>query len=224
MKLYYHPVSTTCRPIMQFAAECVITLDLQLVDMFTGENLQPPFCAINPSSCVPLLEDGDFRLGECSEILKYLADTVRSPAYPAELRRRARVNERMDWFNTGLYRDLGYGLIYPQVLPHLRMEDEQAQKAAMAASRDRAKKWLSVLNEHIIGAAPFVCGDEITLADYMGAAYLTVGEVVRLDYSAYPNIVKWLSTMKARPSWASVNEGFYAYFVAPFKDTAFAGL
>lgn len=151
MKLYYHPVSTTCRPILLFAAESGITLDLQLVDLFKGEHLQPAYCAINPSRCVPLLEDGDFRLGECSAILKYLADTVKSPAYPADLRRRARINERMDWFNTGLYRDLGYGVIYPQVLPHLRLENEQAQKAMIDASRDRAKKWLGILDEHIIG-------------------------------------------------------------------------
>jgi glutathione S-transferase len=224
MKLYYHPVSTTCRPILQFAAESGISLDLQLVDLFKGEHLQPAYCAVNPSACVPLLEEGDFRLAECSAILKYLADLVKSPAYPAELRRRGRVNERMDWFNTGLYRDLGYGLIYPQVLPHLRMQDEQAQKALLAASCERAKKWLGVLNDHIVGSATFVCGEEITLADYLGAAYLTVGEVIRLDYSAYPNVVRWLSNMKARPSWSKVNEGFYAYFVAPFKDASFAGL
>jgi hypothetical protein len=30
--------------------------------------------------------------------------------------------------------------------------------------------------------------------------------------------------MKARPSWSKVNEAFYAYFVAPFKDTPFQGL
>lgn len=69
-----------------------------------------------------------------------------------------------------------------------------------------------------------MCGQEITLADYMGAAYLTVGEVTRIDYSAFPNVVRWLSSMKARPSWDTVNEAFYAYFVAPFKDTAFVGL
>jgi glutathione S-transferase len=224
MKLYYHPVSTTCRPIVHFAAESGMKLDLQLVDLFKGEHLQPPFAAVNPSRCVPLLEEGDFRLGECSAILKYLADTVKSPAYPAELKRRARVNERMDWFNTGLYRDLGYGVIYPQVLPHLKYEDAGVQKTVMAASAERAKRWLVVLDEHIIGTSSFVCGNDITLADYLGAAYLTVGEVIHLDYSAYRNITRWLSNMKARPSWSQVNEGFYAYFVAPFKDTAFVGL
>ena len=40
MKLYYHPVSTTCRPIVHFAADSGITLDLQVVDLFKGEHLQ----------------------------------------------------------------------------------------------------------------------------------------------------------------------------------------
>ena len=37
-----------------------------------------------------------------------------SPLYPRDLRRRARVNERMDWINTGLTRELGYHLVYPR--------------------------------------------------------------------------------------------------------------
>ena len=37
MKLYYHPASTTCRPIMLFAAEAGIDIEYQLVDLFTGE-------------------------------------------------------------------------------------------------------------------------------------------------------------------------------------------
>ncbi len=225
MKLYYHPVSTTCRPILQFAAENGITFDLQVVDLFKGEHLQEPYCAVNPSRCVPVLEDGDFRLAESSAILKFLADTVRSPQYPSDLRQRARVNERMDWFNTGFYRDLGYGLIYPQVLPHLKLPDPGVQKAVMEAARGRAKNWLTVLDANIIGSGrDYVCGNEITIADFFGAAMLTVGEVVRLDYSAYPNVVRWLGKMKARPSWDKVNEAFYAYFVAPFKDTPFEGL
>jgi glutathione S-transferase len=46
---------------------------------------------------VPVLEDGDFRLTEGSAILKYLADSIDSPAYPKGLKERARVNEMMEW-------------------------------------------------------------------------------------------------------------------------------
>jgi glutathione S-transferase len=225
MKLYFHPVSTTCRPVMLFAAESDIKLEFQLVDLFKGEHMQEPYCTVNPSRCVPLLEDGDFRLAESSAILKYLADTVKSPAYPSDLKQRAHVNERMDWFNTGFYRDFGYGLLYPQILPHYKNEDQKVQNAIISAGRERAKKWLGVLDANIIGPAHgYVCGNTISIADYLGAAIVTTGEVIRLDYSAYPNIQRWLANMKALRRWKSVNEGFYTHFVAPYKDTPFQGL
>ena len=46
MKLYFHPVSTTCRPIMLLAAAQNIAIDYQLVDLFTGDNLKPQFLEI----------------------------------------------------------------------------------------------------------------------------------------------------------------------------------
>ena len=76
-----------------------------------------------------MLEDGDFRLTESSAILKYLADKVDSPAYPKDLKKRARVNEMMDWLNTGFYRDFGYGLVYPQIFPHHKRPSDEAQAA-----------------------------------------------------------------------------------------------
>ena len=39
MKLYYHPASTTCRPIMLLAAVERISLDYHLIDLFAGEHL-----------------------------------------------------------------------------------------------------------------------------------------------------------------------------------------
>ena len=225
MKLYYHPASTTCRPIMLLAAAEKIELDYQLVDLFTGENYQPAFTAINPNQAVPLLVDDNFQLTESSAILKYLADKFHAPSYPAELLARARVNERMDWFNTGLYRDLGYGLVYPQVLDSYKKGDDQAQRQHLAWSRAKAKHWLEILDRHLLsGKTRFVCGDTLTLADFMGACYVSLGDVIRIDYSAYPNITRWLADMKALPYWNNTQEGFYQDFVGAFNDKTFEGL
>ena len=225
MKLYYHPVSTTCRPIVLLAADENIELEYHLVDLFKGEHMKPEFLAINPSHAVPVLEDGDFHLSEGSAILKYLAEKTGSRTYPADPRKRARVNQLMDWFNTGLYRDLGYGLIYTQALPPFKYSDDKVQAAVIARSKEAARGWLKILDENLIGPRnAYLGGNEITLADYLGAAYLTAGEVIRLDYSAYPNICRWLASMKARPNWAKANEGFYAHFVTPYKDAPFEGL
>ena len=222
MKLYHHPVSTTSRPVVLFAAEEGIDLDLQVVDLFTGEHYKPEYAVINPSRQVPVLEDGDFRLSESSAILKYLADKIDSPAYPKDLRKRARVNERMDWFNTGFYRDFSYGMLYPQIFPFMRRPDDTVQAGTVAWGKDKAVGWLKVLDEGIIGPeSNFVCGDKMTIADYLGPLMVLGGEVICCNLAAYPNISRWLGNMKKLKNWTKVNEGFYQYVVAPNKDKEF---
>ena len=175
MKLYYHPVSTTSRPVMLFAAEAGIPLDYQLVDLLTGEQYQPAFSAINPSHQVPVLEDGDFRLTEASAILRYLADMHVSDAYPSSPHMRARINERLDWFNTGFNRDFCYSFIYPQIFPTMRRADNALQAGTIAHGREKALGWLKVLDENIIGPHhDYVCGDAISIADYLGLSLIHI--------------------------------------------------
>jgi glutathione S-transferase len=207
MKLYYHPVSTTSRPVVLFATESGIELDYEIVDLFTGAQYQPEYAAINPSRQVPVLEDGDFRLTESSAILKYLADKIGSAAYPSDLRKRARVNERMDWLNTGFYRDFSYGFLYPQIFPFMRRPDDNVQAGTVAWGTDKALTWLKVLDEGLIGPRnAYLCGDDITLADYLGSMMLLGGEAIECRFDAYPNISRWLRNMKALKSWDKVNE------------------
>ena len=223
MKVYYHPASTTCRPIMLFAAENTADVDFELVDIFTGVQYKDEFLAINPSHMVPVLEDGDFRLTESSAILKYLADTIDSPAYPKALRQRARVNERMDWINTQMSRDFTYGFVYPQVLPMFKREDPAVQAATLSWGRERARGWMKVMDTHVLGANRYLCGDAITIADYFAAPFIALGDVIRCDYGAYPNVKRWLTSMKALPSWRKVNEAIDGY-AASLEDSRFEAL
>jgi glutathione S-transferase len=197
---------------MLFAAEAGIDLDLQVVDLFTGEHLKDPFAAINPNRLVPVLEDGDFRLTESSAILKYLADQAGSPAYPKDLRKRAKVNEMMDWFNSNLYRDYAYGLIYPQVFPGHKRPSDAVQAGTVAWAKENTKRWLTILDRDLIGAKnKYLCGNEMTIADYFGAAILEVGKVIRYDFSAYPNITRWLDNMRKLKHWQGVHQVIYGF-------------
>jgi len=225
MKLYYHPVSTTCRPIMLLAGEAGIELDYQLVDLFTGAQYQPDFLGVNPSHQVPVLEDGDFRLTESSAILKYLADRKGAASYPADPRQRARVNERLDWFNTGFYRDFAYGFIYPQIFPFMRRTDDVVQAGTIAYGREKALGWLKILDQNLIGPNNrFLCGDAVTIADYLGSIMALGIESINGNFNAYPNITRWMNGMKALKSWAKTNEAFYKYGVEPNKGKSFLGL
>jgi glutathione S-transferase len=186
-----------------------------------GEHYEEPFTAINPNRLVPVLEDGDFRLTESSAILKYLADKIDSPTYPEGLRERAKVNEIMDWFNTNFYRDYAYGWIYPQLFPHHRRPTEEAHQATIAWGKEKAKGWLRILNDYWLGPNKlYLCGERITIADHFGVCLLTLGEVIRLDFSAYPNTMRWVANMKRLPSWPEVNEALYG-FAEAVKDQKF---
>ena len=148
------------------------------------------------------------RLTESATILRYLAGLVDSATYPTEPRARARVDEALDWFNTGFYRDHGYGLVYPQILPHyaaLAGADSLAFHAGRAAQR------LEVLDRHMIGDRAFVAGDIVSIADYFGVGLVTLGELIRCDFTPYPNVVRWYRTMCGRPNWRSANAGLQTW-------------
>jgi glutathione S-transferase len=212
MKLYMHPVSMTSRPVRLFLQENGISCEEQMVDLMTGEHYKDPYVAINPNKLVPVLEDGDFRLTESSAILKYLAEKTNSPLYPTDLKKRAKVNELMDWFNTQFYRDYAYGMSYPQIFGHHKRPTDEVQAATIKWGAERAHSWLKVLDEHWLGPnRQYVTGNEITIADYFGVCLVTLGEILRVDFSPYPNVNRWIGNMKKLKSWDKVNEVLYGF-------------
>lgn len=196
---------------MLFVAEHSIELEHCEISLFAGENFSPAFRAINPNATVPALIDGDLVLTESSAILKYLADRTGSSAYPAALAERARINAVMDWFNTGFYHAYGYGLVYSRVLPKYALTTPGAADEHLARSRELAEAKLTVLNDHILGDRPFVCGARVSLADYFGLPLVALGELVDFDLSPWPQVQAWVERMKSRPAWPTVDTAFQGW-------------
>jgi glutathione S-transferase len=220
MKLHFHPVSTASRPVLLFCAEANIPYEPVVVDIMTGEHMKDPFTKLNASSMIPVIEDGDFVLTESSAILKYLAEKNNSAAYPKDIQKRARINERMDWINTQFYRDYGYNMIYPQLFPHHKRSSDEAHAGTLQWGKQNAEKWLSILDKNIIGSHKYIAGDEISIADYFASIIVGAGDLIGQDLSKYPNVNRWMTTMKALPSWKKVNEAADG-FAASNKGKAF---
>ena len=212
MKLYTYPASPGCRPIAMFIADLNLKVEEKVIDLMNGEQNSPEFTAINPNNAVPVLQDGDFILPECSAILKYLADVNNSPAYPKDLKARARVNAAMDWINTSLYPAFGHNLCYPQILPHVKYEDEAAQSLVLGRGQTRSRKLLGVMNDSMLGGKnDFLCGNALTIADYQAAGILSLGELTGCDFSPWPHVQRWYQRMEALPNWQSANAPLYAW-------------
>ncbi|HTE42875.1 MAG TPA: glutathione S-transferase family protein [Steroidobacteraceae bacterium] len=211
LKLYMHPVSTVSRPVSLFIAEKALPVSQQVVDLMTGEHHQPAYIAINPNKAVPALEDGDFRISESSAILKYLAARFDAPEYPKDLKERAKVDSIMDWFNTGFYKDFGYGLLYPQIFPHHKRPTDDLHTGTISWGKGKAKDWLTVLDKDILGKDDYVANNRISIADYFGVCLLTAGELIGCKFEGYPNVQRWVNNMKKLGSWPKVNEVMYGF-------------
>jgi glutathione S-transferase len=224
MKLYYHPASTVSRMVMLFAAEEGIGLDYVLVDLMTGAHHQPAYKAINPNALVPVLDDDGFVLTESSAILRYLAGKTASRAYPTDLQARARVDEAMAWFYGNYYKDYAYGLVYPQLFPHHRRPTDAGHAETIEWGRRQSLRWLDVLDTHVLGRDnAFLCGDSISLADYVGIEMVTLGELVGCTLKDYPNVRGWIGRMKALPHWNAVHEA-HEGFVASLAGRDFVAI
>jgi len=212
MKLYTFPASPGCRPIAMFIADHKMEVEQQVVDLMSGEQYQPTFTAINPNNAVPVLEDGSFRLTESSAILKYLADIVDSRTYPRELRARAHVNAAMDWVNTSLYPAFGHNLCYPQVLSNVKWEDAGVQTQVRGRGQTRSRKFVGVMNDAMLGANnSFLCGELLSLADYLASGIISLGELTGCDFSPWPNVQRWYRRMEATPNWQMANAPLYEW-------------
>jgi glutathione S-transferase len=222
MKLYMHPVSTVCRPVRLLVAEYDIPMEEEVVDLMTGAHHGEKYVALNPNRQVPTLVDGDLTLTEGSAILKYLGEKFDLAVYPkADIKTRAKINEAMDWLNTGFYRDFGYNLVYPQLFPHHKRRSDEAHAATLEWGREQSKKWLGLLNDHWIGDRPYLVGNAITIADYFGSGLATIGDLIGCQLGTYPNICRWLGNMKKLKHWDEVNQVFTG-FAAGNKGKQFA--
>jgi glutathione S-transferase len=207
MKLYRYPGSTACRPVELLCAEAGIQYEPETVDLMTGKQNEAPYNSINPTGVVPTLVDGDLVLGESSAILKYLADKVSSPAYPKDLKKRAKVNEMLDWWNSNFYREFGYHFVYPQTLQGIKLASEQGTKELVARGRDNATRLLGIVDRNFLGdGRKFLCGNEYTIADAFAAGVLPIGDWIGQSFAQFPNVQRWLDTVKARPSWKAVEQ------------------
>jgi len=223
MKLYTFDGSPTSRVVLLFCAEEDIAFEKVDIDLLAGAHLSESFKSINPCSFVPVLQDGDFRLTESSSVLKYLADKHESKFYPRDLERRAKIHEVMDWLNTSLYRVMAYSFIYPQIYAHHRRESQEINSATIAWGRERTLEYLKLLDQHWLGDRRFLCGDEMTLADFFGAPLLGQLDLIHASLSPFPNVTRWMSQMRQLGTWNAVH-AMHAGYASSLSDREFVGL
>lgn len=217
--------STNSRPVLHLLEDQGIPFEFKEIDLLKGANFTPEFLKLNPLAQIPVMVDhsrGEFILTESHAIMRYIASQWAEKTYPSDPRQRARVDEMMCWAVSHIYVHLGYNLFYPQAFPqfHGRPTPE-----AQAATLQWGSKWgaeqLAILDKDLLSKkTEFACGDTPTLADYALFSILSLGEMIRTDFKPYPNIQRWLDTVKNKTKNKNAY-GAVEYMKGAFKEMNF---
>ncbi len=150
----------------------------------------PDFLRLNPLAMVPVLVQGDFVLRESNSICRYLADQHPSAALlPPDPRRRARVEQWMDWQATELNNAWRHAF-----MALVRKSPAHQDPAAVQTSIQQWNHQMGILDGALAQTGAFVTGTSFTLADIV------------LGLSTH----RWLSTPFDKPTLPAVGQWHHA--------------
>lgn len=171
-------------------------------DIFEGDHLTAAFGRINPNHKLPAIVDhdpadggGPFAVFESGAVLQYLAEKTGRFLAPSG-RARSRAIQWLTWQMAGL------GPMGGQASHFLRYAPAGQDYATARYTRE-LERLLQVL-EGRLSEAPYLAGDEYTIADMAVWPGRASSFVMGLGLEAYPAMLAWFERVRARPAVARV--------------------
>ena len=164
------------------------------VSIFEGEGQAPWYLAISPTGKVPALQLQDGRtLAESNAILAYLADGT--PYLPSDRFTRAKVHQWLSFEQENVESVIG-------ALRHWTMTGKLARRGPemVAAKRAGAERSLQRLDA-ALSRAPFLVGEEYTIADMAVFAYASRAEEADVPLTPYLAMRAWIKRVEAQPGF-----------------------
>jgi maleylacetoacetate isomerase len=154
------------------------------VDIFSGDQYEPSFRAINPMSAVPaLVEHGQAPLTQSLAILEYLEEVYPDPPQlPASPRARAHVRAL-----ALIPACDAHPLLVPRVRNYLSDVLALDEPSRMAWLEHWSLTALAALEQHLAEVpGPFCAGPSPTIADICLAAHMAGARLSKFDTSPFP--------------------------------------
>ncbi|XP_054467268.1 glutathione S-transferase theta-2 [Anoplopoma fimbria] len=166
-QLYLDLLSQPCRAVLLLLEATGTPHTVHSVALRTGENRTPDFTKLNPMQKVPVMEDNGFILTESDAIMKYLATRYDVPEhwYPRQPERRARVDEYTAWHQTNTRPHSARVFILEVLLPG--QTGSPVDEVRLLRALSQLEDTLDKLESMFLRRQPFLCGDDISVADLL---------------------------------------------------------
>jgi GST-like protein len=177
--------------------EVGLPYNVHRIDIGKDDQFKPEFVALNPYSKIPAIIDSDgpdgepLKLFESGAILIYLAEKTGKllPAAP----RRKYITLQWVMFQMG-----AVGPFFGQVHHFLRAAKVEVPYAIERYVKEKDRIY-GVLDRRL-GEAPYLAGDEYTIADIATYPWVARHEWHKTDLNTFPNVKRWFDTVGARPA------------------------
>lgn len=154
-----------------------------------------------PFGKIPAFEDNGFALYETGAISRYIDEAFAGPALqPSAPQQRARMNQAISILDAYAYPSWVWGLFVERVSKPRR--GAAADEETTAAARPKAQACCAALAA-ILADQPFLCGEQISLADLHAApmlACLSMTEEGRGMIAKEGALEAWWDRLRARPA------------------------
>lgn len=194
MRLYAMSGSGNCWKPASLMDQLGLAYDWVEIDILNGGSRTPEFLARNANGKVPVLELDDGRLlAESNAMLCYLAEG--SALLPAEPYARAKV---LEWLFFEQYSHEPYIATVRFWIRFLGKQDAWRERISEAMIKGYAA--LDVM-EGQLARAPFLAGEQYSVADIALYAYTHVADEGGYELSRYPALRAWMARLESRPGF-----------------------
>ena len=176
--------------------ECGLPYTFYPVNISKGEQFKPDFLKISPNNRMPAIVDPDgpggrpISIFESGAILQYLGRKT-GKFYPADERGRVEVDQWLFWQMGGLGPMAGQ-------LNHFKGYAIETLTYAINRYANEVHRLYGVMNTRLKDRA-FLAG-KYSIADMACVGWVNLWERQGIDLNEFPNVKRWLETMKARPA------------------------
>jgi len=162
------------------------------IDMRQGDHKKPDFLEMNPNGQVPVMVDSDFVLYESIAICNYVAEKYMPVLLGSTPEEKALVLQWSLWSSFNIQKH--FGTMFGQKLSGTNDE------TILHDAKTHVERYLAILDKSLEGKE-YLVGDQFTLAEINVTVAVSYAHFVDYDYSAYPNITRWMKMVMDRPAF-----------------------
>lgn len=185
-----------------------------LVALRDKEHKELWFLDLNPVGKIPVIDDDGFILFESDAIIKYLAQKEKSDIYPSELKKRALIEQWMDFTSIHIGGAMSRVLFNRVFAKFAKVE---ADERSLQDGLNFLHRFLPVVDKQL-KEHPYLAGNSFSLADISLLATLDPVDIGGISIEEQDNIVKWRQALKSQDFYLKCHKEYGEKLKGIFKD------